>query len=163
LPDPAPGPDRGRPARLPRQRGPGRSIPAGRRHLPGACPRRLGDHRPVRSLGGGGRGGRPGVGGGRPPPAPRPARPGPSGAARPPPGLLAKALPARPDPEAGRAILRLSGPTLAVNVSSRLGLTTDALVVSAVLGSGAVTTLFVTQRLAALAQLQLLSIGNASW
>ena len=49
------------------------------------------------------------------------------------------------------------------NLSGRLGLLTDAIVAGRLLGLEAPAVLFVTQRLAALAQAQLQGIGAASW
>ncbi|HWE37783.1 MAG TPA: polysaccharide biosynthesis C-terminal domain-containing protein [Isosphaeraceae bacterium] len=68
-----------------------------------------------------------------------------------------------PDPEARRAIWALSRPTLVFNVSSRLGLLSDNLIVASMLGTDRVTALVLTIRLATLAQQQLQGIGNASW
>lgn len=68
-----------------------------------------------------------------------------------------------PDPDASRAIWSLSRPTLVFNLSSRLGLLSDNLVVSSMLGTDRVTALVLTIRLTTLAQQQLQGIGNASW
>lgn len=79
------------------------------------------------------------------------------------PGLVGAIRSAPPDPEVRRAIRALSVPSLILQVSGRLGLLSDNLIISAILGSGRVTMLVVTQRLATLAQTQLLSMGNACW
>ena len=79
------------------------------------------------------------------------------------PGLLGALRASRPDPEVGLALRALSGPTLVQNLSGRLGLLTDAIVAGRLLGLEAPAVLFVTQRLAALAQAQLQGIGGASW
>lgn len=67
------------------------------------------------------------------------------------------------DPEAAAALKKLSGPTLLMNVCGRISLMTDSIVVDQFLGPAVVTTLFVTQRLATLAQSQLSGVGSAAW
>ncbi|MEO6809238.1 MAG: hypothetical protein ABI353_09030 [Isosphaeraceae bacterium] len=79
------------------------------------------------------------------------------------PGLLRTTLTVRPAPETWRALWRLSPPTLAINLCGRIGLLTDYIVVSQILGVAPITTLFLTQRLAVLAQAQLQGIGGAAW
>jgi O-antigen/teichoic acid export membrane protein len=80
------------------------------------------------------------------------------------PGLLGALRSVRDiDPATTRAIWSLSRPTLVFNLSSRLGLLSDNLVVAAMLGTDRVTALVLTIRLATLAQQQLQGIGNASW
>ena len=79
------------------------------------------------------------------------------------PGLLRKMIVARPDPKASRAVWGLSRPTLLFNLSGKLGLATDYLIVGNIIGTAGVTTLDLTQRLATMALNQLLGIGNASW
>lgn len=67
------------------------------------------------------------------------------------------------DPEARAALRRLSGPALTVNVAGRISLLSDSIIVGLLLGPVRVTILFVTQRLALIAQGQLQGIGSASW
>ncbi len=78
------------------------------------------------------------------------------------PGALAAAA-ASPDAEVRAAIRRLNLPTFLVNLSGRLGLYTDNIIVALLLGPTQVVPLFLTQRLAGLAGGQLLGLGNASW
>lgn len=75
------------------------------------------------------------------------------------PGVLST----RPDPEATQALRKLNWPTFWFNVSGRFGLLSDNTVIAWILGPIAVAPFFLTQRLAQIAQLQLQSIGNASW
>jgi|GEM_PF-701230 len=90
--------------------------------------------------------------------------------------LLRREIRARPEPvcrpaddppvtrrELGRALRSLSLPTALLTIAGRLSLTTDILVVSAVLGSGAVPLFFFTTRLPLLAQAQLQAVASASW
>ena len=79
------------------------------------------------------------------------------------PGLLRSARAESGDRETLRAIWRLSLPTLLFNLSGRVSLMTDNIVVGAMLGAGTVTTLFFTQRLAVLAQSLLQGVGGATW
>ena len=67
------------------------------------------------------------------------------------------------DTRAFTEIRRLSGPSLVINLSSRLGLMTDGLLVQVILGSPQVTLLALTQRLATMAQSQLQGIGGSAW
>jgi O-antigen/teichoic acid export membrane protein len=67
------------------------------------------------------------------------------------------------DPEARRALRKLSAPTLLLNVSGRVSVLSDNLVVGGLLGAERVTALFNTQRLVALGQTVLQGVGNASW
>jgi O-antigen/teichoic acid export membrane protein len=69
----------------------------------------------------------------------------------------------KPDLETKRALWNLSAATFLINVSGRVSLMTDNLVVGSMLGAGVVTTLFFTQRLAVLAQSLLLGVGSATW
>jgi O-antigen/teichoic acid export membrane protein len=62
-----------------------------------------------------------------------------------------------------RALWALSVPTLLLNLSGRISLMTDNLVIGGMLGAALVTTLFFTQRLAVLAQTLLLGVGSATW
>jgi len=79
------------------------------------------------------------------------------------PGLLRVMIVERPDPDASRAVWGLSRPTLLFNLSGKLGLMTDYLIVGKIIGTAGVTTLDLTQRLAMMALNQILGIGNASW
>lgn len=79
------------------------------------------------------------------------------------PGALAAAVREPSDPEARASLRRLGGPSLVLNLCGRVSLLTDYIVVGLILGPEAVTPLFLTQRLAALVQPQLLGIGNAAW
>jgi O-antigen/teichoic acid export membrane protein len=79
------------------------------------------------------------------------------------PGVLGAAVAGAPDAEARAAIRQLNLPSLLFDLSSRAGLFTDNIVIALVLGPAAVVPLFLTQRLTSLAQVQLQSVGNASW
>jgi len=80
------------------------------------------------------------------------------------PRLLREIWSTRPDPEVRRALWGLSAPTLIFNVSGRLAILSDSIIVSAVLGEPRLALwLFLTQRLAILAQGQLQGIGSACW
>lgn len=81
-----------------------------------------------------------------------------SGPAPPPSALLE-----RPDRETWRALWALSLPSLLINFSGRVSLLTDNIVTAGILGTVAVTSLVVTQRLATLAMAVLQAIGNSSW
>lgn len=70
---------------------------------------------------------------------------------------------ARSAPDVRRALWSLSAATFMINLSNRLSLTTDNLVVGSLLGAGPVTVLFFTQRLPVLAQSLLLGVGSATW
>jgi len=63
----------------------------------------------------------------------------------------------------GRSLWALSWPTLLFNLSGRLGLMTDDLVVAGLLGPTAVASFFLTQRVIAVAGMQVLAIGVATW
>lgn len=69
----------------------------------------------------------------------------------------------RSAPDVRRALWSLSAATFMINLSNRLSLTTDNLVVGSLLGAGPVTVLFFTQRLPVLAQSLLLGVGSATW
>lgn len=79
------------------------------------------------------------------------------------PGLLRAALVEPVDPEARRALWKLSAPTLLLNVSGRVSVLTDNLIVGGNLGVERVTSLFNTQRLIVIGQGLLQSIGGATW
>jgi O-antigen/teichoic acid export membrane protein len=63
----------------------------------------------------------------------------------------------------GRALWALSWPTLLFNLSGRIGLLTDNIVVAGVLGPAAVTSFFLTQRVIALVGAQVQAVGTATW
>ena len=69
----------------------------------------------------------------------------------------------RPAGDTGRALWALSWPTLLTNLSGRLSLMTDNIMVSLFLGPAAVTPFYLTQRLIVLAGTQVLALGSASW
>ena len=75
------------------------------------------------------------------------------------PGVLS----ARPERSAIQDVRSLNRLTLGFNVSNRIGLLSDNIVVSVILGPVAVVPFFLTQRLAQLAQWQLQVIGNSTW
>lgn len=58
---------------------------------------------------------------------------------------------------------RLNVPTFFINLSGRVALLTDNIIVAYYLGSAAVVPFFLTQRLASIAQSQVQGIGNATW
>jgi O-antigen/teichoic acid export membrane protein len=71
---------------------------------------------------------------------------------------------AESDLAAARQSLReLNGPAFAYTTSLKVGVLSDNVVVATFLGGGAVTAFSLTQRLAQLAQTQLLALGNATW
>lgn len=79
------------------------------------------------------------------------------------PDLLRALRSAPSDGGARRALWGLSAPALVLGLCGRLGLLTDNLVIGGILGVRAVTMLFFTQRLAALAQSLLQGVGGATW
>ncbi len=62
-----------------------------------------------------------------------------------------------------KQLRQLNLPTLALNLSGKLSLFTDNIIISYSINPAAVVPFFVTQRLAGLAQSQIQSIGNATW
>jgi O-antigen/teichoic acid export membrane protein len=62
-----------------------------------------------------------------------------------------------------RQLAHLNRPAFILNLCGRAGLLTDSLVVAALLGPRLVVPLFITQRLASIAQMQLQAVGNATW
>lgn len=62
-----------------------------------------------------------------------------------------------------KELWKLNWSTFTLNLSGRLGLFTDNIIISYSLSPTTVVPFFVTQRLAALAQSQIQSIGNATW
>lgn len=85
------------------------------------------------------------------------------GVARAHPGLIRAAIAAPPDAQTRLAVRSLSWPTLLVNVSGRVSLLTDNLVIGKILGGGPVTNLYFSQRLVGLGQTVLQAVGNAAW
>lgn len=69
----------------------------------------------------------------------------------------------RPDAAVWRGIWGLSWPTLILQFAGRINLQTDSIILSQMVGVSAVTSLYFTQRLAQMAQMQLANIGTASW
>ncbi|WP_406701335.1 polysaccharide biosynthesis C-terminal domain-containing protein (plasmid) [Singulisphaera sp. Ch08] len=69
----------------------------------------------------------------------------------------------RSEPDTRRLLWSLSAATFLINLSNRVSLMTDNLVVGSMLGAGTVTILFFTQRLPLLAQSLLLGVGSATW
>jgi O-antigen/teichoic acid export membrane protein len=61
------------------------------------------------------------------------------------------------------ALWKLNWPTLIFNISGRAGLMSDNVVIGWALGPAMVVPFYLTQRLAALVQLQLQGIGNGTW
>jgi O-antigen/teichoic acid export membrane protein len=61
------------------------------------------------------------------------------------------------------ALWKLNWPTLVFNLSGRVGLLSDNIIVGWTMGPALVAPFFLTQRLASLAQIQLQSMGNATW
>jgi O-antigen/teichoic acid export membrane protein len=81
------------------------------------------------------------------------------------PGLVRAILTTRPSGQVWRSLWSLSPATLLMNICGRVGLLTDYIIVGNVLADGPqqVTALFLTQRLAVLAQGQLQGIGSVVW
>ena len=79
------------------------------------------------------------------------------------PGLPAAVVRARPERADWRSVLGHSGPTFVAMFSERIGVLSDSIVLSGVLGPAAATVLFVTQRLPSLGQTVLSAITNAIW
>jgi O-antigen/teichoic acid export membrane protein len=77
--------------------------------------------------------------------------------------LLRSAWRSPADPEIQRTIWNLSLPSLLVALSGRVGLLSDNLVAGGFLGPAMAASLFVTVRLAGLAQTQLQAMGVATW
>jgi O-antigen/teichoic acid export membrane protein len=79
------------------------------------------------------------------------------------PELATVAIRVHPEKSLLRSLWSLSIPTTIVSLTSRISYITDYLVISSILGAGMVPYLFLTQRLAVLAQGQLQSVGVATW
>lgn len=75
------------------------------------------------------------------------------------PGILNEAV----DQETAQDLQTLNGPTLLFNLSGRISLFTDNIVIAWGLGAWAVAPFFLTQRLANIALTQFQAIGNATW
>ena len=69
----------------------------------------------------------------------------------------------RSEPRDRAALAALNVPSLLWNLTGRLGLVSDSLVISAVLGAVAVVPFGMTQRLPLLAEAQVIGLGAASW
>jgi O-antigen/teichoic acid export membrane protein len=78
-------------------------------------------------------------------------------------GLAGALVRARPGRDDWRPLLNHSGPTLLAMLSERIGVLSDSIILSGVLGPAAATVLFVTQRLANLGQTVLGAVANAIW
>lgn len=79
------------------------------------------------------------------------------------PGLLSRSALAQVDKEAEQSLRQLNGPMMVHNLTGRVGLLTDNIVVALLLEPALVVPLVLTQRLIGVVQTQLQSIGNASW
>jgi len=79
------------------------------------------------------------------------------------PRLLWSAVSRRSDPHIWRELWSLNRAAVIINLCGRVSFLTDNIIVAAVLGPVAVVPLFVTRRLAGLAEGQLNGVGNASW
>lgn len=85
------------------------------------------------------------------------------GASRTDPGLLAAIVTVPTTPETRRALRELSGPSLWMNLTGRVGLLSDNLIVGNILGLRMVTSLVNTQKLVLMGQSLLIAVGGASW
>jgi len=79
------------------------------------------------------------------------------------PGILTSAFEATANPESRQAIWKLNSPTLVRQVCFQVSVLSDGILVALLLGPQMVVPLFVTQRLALLAQAQLRGMGSATW
>lgn len=79
------------------------------------------------------------------------------------PGLLSRRALATTDAGAEAELRQLNRPMLVLNVTGRVSLLTDNIVVALLLAPALVVPLVLTQRLIGVVQTQLQSIGNASW
>jgi O-antigen/teichoic acid export membrane protein len=70
---------------------------------------------------------------------------------------------AKPDAEAKASLKELNWSTFLYNISYRVGILSDNIIIAFFIGPTAVVPFFLTQRLAALSQGQLLNIGNSTW
>ena len=79
------------------------------------------------------------------------------------PGLLGALASGQGGVQTLRELRRLSLPTLVLNLSGRVSILTDSLIVGGLLGTARVTSLVTTQRLATLGQSVLQGVGGATW
>lgn len=79
------------------------------------------------------------------------------------PGITRATLEPVRESEAWRELWRLNRPTLIRQLCGRVSVMSDRIIVAALLGPAMVVPLFVTQRLAELAQGQMQGIGTATW
>jgi O-antigen/teichoic acid export membrane protein len=79
------------------------------------------------------------------------------------PGLLRTMFQEPRSPETRADLRALGGPSLIINVCSRVGLLADNLIIGGMLGAARVTSLVTTQRLIQAGQGVLQSVGSASW
>jgi len=85
------------------------------------------------------------------------------GAFRTEPGLLRAIVTVPTTPATRRALRDLSGPALWLNLTGRVGLLSDNLIVGNILGLRMVTSLVNTQKLVLMGQSLLIAVGGASW
>ncbi len=79
------------------------------------------------------------------------------------PGLIRAVVQEPRSPETRADLRALGGPSLIINICSRVGLLADNLIVGGILGAARVTSLVTTQRLIQAGQGVLQSVGSASW
>lgn len=79
------------------------------------------------------------------------------------PRLLWSAISRRSEPHIQRELWSLNRAAVVINICGRVSFLTDSIIVATILGPIAVVPLFVTRRLAGLAEGQLHGVGNASW
>ena len=72
-------------------------------------------------------------------------------------------LPGTPDDRIGRSVWRLSWPNLLWNLSGRVGLLSDNILLVGFLGPAAATPFILTQRLITMASVQVQAVGGATW
>ncbi len=86
-----------------------------------------------------------------------------TGALRSHPGLLRSMLSRPTTPETRRALRNLSLPALLLNLSGRISVLSDELIISRMLGATRIPSFIYTQKLAQMGQMILQSVGGASW
>ncbi len=79
------------------------------------------------------------------------------------PGLIGETVAARPTSSDWKNMVSLAGPTLVAMLGERIGVLSDSIVLTIVIGGAAVTKLVLTQRLASLGQMILNGISGAVW
>ena len=79
------------------------------------------------------------------------------------PGLLSAMITTPTSPETRAALRGLSGPSLWLNLSGRISVLSDNLVIGNILGARMVTSLVNTQKLVLMGQSLLVAVGGASW